>query len=122
MNNQNKVRDFYLEKLGGLPDFSAVVDYDEEEAGEVFDELWLWSTDSECYHQIPLDRIDKGRLAKELADRMFTGYGVALAAGINLDKAFKLVCESNMTKEPTAEGKVQKGKDYVEPDMSQCVL
>ena len=60
--------------------------------------------------------------AKELADLVFTLAGYALAVGIDLDVAFRLVCESNMTKERTLSGKVQKGADYVEPDMREAMV
>ena len=50
---------------------------------------------------------------KEMADMMYTLYGYAIARGYNLDAAFEAVHESNMTKEFTPTGKIQKGVNYV---------
>jgi predicted HAD superfamily Cof-like phosphohydrolase len=66
--------------------------------------------------------------AKELADQVYVAHGTALALGIDLDAAVRAVHESNMTKlvdgEPVMrpDGKVLKGPNYQEPDMSHCVL
>ena len=60
--------------------------------------------------------------AKEAADLLFTLAGLMDEEGIDLDVAFRLVCESNMTKERTLSGKVQKGADYVEPDMREAMV
>lgn len=114
MTYQDRVRAFYMEKRGSLPTFEAAADVDFEEATEVEDAVAAF-----VLSEHP-DLV--GHLAKELADRMFTGYGLALSLGIDLDKAFDLVCQSNMTKEPTPEGKVKKGAGYVEPDMREALL
>ena len=53
---------------------------------------------------------------------MFTLYGVAITVGVDLDEAFRLVAESNMTKQKTPEGKVIKGPDYIEPNMESALL
>lgn len=58
---------------------------------------------------------------KEMADVLVTLHGYALARGWNLTEAFRLVCDSNMTKEPTTAGKIHKGADYVPPDLRGCV-
>lgn len=99
------VRRFYAEKAGRVPRIGEAADYLVEE--------WREFKDSEdgSEHQ-----------AKELADLVFTLAGYALAVGIDLDVAFRLVAESNMTKEPTPTGKVRKGAAYVEPDLSAALL
>lgn len=109
MSDQIDVSEFYMEKRGSLPPIDLAYRIDDEEAREVaeaVEDLRNGITDAKRAH-----------LAKELADRMFTGYGVAEVLGINLDRAFALVCASNMTKEPTDDGKIQKGPGYVAPDM-----
>jgi len=68
-------------------------------------------------------------IAKELADVVVVTYGTADVLGIDLDKAFDLVHESNMSKlgedgKPIRreDGKVLKGPNYKAPDMSGAVL
>jgi hypothetical protein len=73
----------------------------------------------------PLAFTDGGRadVAKELADAVITLYGTAVTMGIDLDEAVRLVHASNMTKSGVdSDGKVTKGPNYVEPDMSPAVL
>ena len=67
-------------------------------------------------------------LVKELADVVFVCYQFAAAFNIDLDKAMTLVFESNMSKldehgKPIfrPDGKVLKGPNYIEPDLSDCV-
>lgn len=114
MNYQDRVRQFYEEKTGGLPEFGAAADFDWEESCEVEDAVSAYEL-NDSPNLI-------GHIAKELADRMFTGYGLALSLGIDLDKAFEFVYESNMTKERTELGKVRKGAGYQEPDMRRALL
>lgn len=111
---QDRVLAFYKEKRGSGPSFTEAVDYDHQESAEA-EEAKEWA-------EYKYTSKTRAHLAKELADRMFTGYGVAIAAGIDLDKAFDLVCASNMTKERTPEGKVRKGESYIEPDMGGALL
>jgi NTP pyrophosphatase (non-canonical NTP hydrolase) len=62
-------------------------------------------------------------VAKELADAVITLYGTAVTMGIDLDEAVRLVHASNMTKSGVdSDGKVTKGPNYVEPNMSPAVL
>jgi len=122
---QGLVAEFYREKRGSVPSLEEAADYLEEEYWEVDKELFKWEGDINVSRQwVPrlVEEVDRAHLAKELADVLFTAYGVAIAAGIDLDKAFELVCISNMTKERTPEGKVQKGEAYQEPDMSEALL
>lgn len=119
-NYQQAVEEFYREKRGSIPSFEEAWLYFKEEVGEAEEEAeergeWSWEA-------IPVEFIDREKLAKELADVLFTAYGVAIAAGIDLDKSFQLVAESNMTKQKTTEGKVVKGDSYVEPEMSGALL
>ena len=70
------------------------------------------------------DDIDKR--AKELADILYTVFGTIITEGLQdvIEKVFDAVHESNMTKGTNglpvkrADGKVLKGEDYMEPDLS----
>ncbi|WP_241518738.1 MazG nucleotide pyrophosphohydrolase domain-containing protein [Streptomyces sp. CB03238] len=71
----------------------------------------------------PLDRVE--HLAKELADLLYVTFGTADLLGIPLNKAFAEVHDSNMSKlgedgKPVLreDGKVLKGPNYREADMS----
>ena len=75
----------------------------------------------ELEDSINLDAIPTEQL-KEMADVVYTLYGYAISKGWDLDKAFELVHESNMSKEFTVDGKVAKGAGYVPPDLSECVI
>lgn len=68
-------------------------------------------------------------VAKELADAVIALYGTALTVGIDLDEAVRLVHASNMSKlaadgKPIVrdDGKVMKGPNYREPDMSSALV
>lgn len=61
---------------------------------------------------------------KELTDLLYVAYWLAARVGIDIDRAFRLVHQSNMTKlgkdgRPVtrADGKVLKGPDYRKPDL-----
>lgn len=61
---------------------------------------------------------------KELTDLLYVAYWLAARVGIDVDRAFRLVHQSNMTKlgkdgRPVtrADGKVLKGPDYRKPDL-----
>ena len=61
---------------------------------------------------------------KELTDLLYVAYWLAARVGIDVDRAFRLVHQSNMTKlgkdgRPItrADGKVLKGPDYRKPDL-----
>lgn len=67
-------------------------------------------------------------LIKELNDLKYTCDGFGVTFGIDMDAAYQLVHESNMTKafpdgtfHKDAEGKVIKGPNYREPDLSALV-
>ncbi len=67
---------------------------------------------------------DVTNLAKELADLLYVVYGMADEYGIPIDRVFRAVHESNMTKlgadgHPVYrhDGKVIKGPNYREPDL-----
>jgi predicted HAD superfamily Cof-like phosphohydrolase len=78
---------------------------------------------------LPCDRPpDLGKVAKELADLVYVAYGTAISFGINLDEAIYRVHVSNMSKlgadgKPIhrEDGKVLKGPNYREPDMSSSI-
>lgn len=82
-----------------------------EESGEATDELALFLAGQGSL---------KG-LAKELADVLYVVYGTAHCFGIDLQRVFEEVHRSNMSKFPAVlreDGKVTKGPNYVEPDLS----
>ena len=65
-------------------------------------------------------------VADALTDILYVAYGAGHAFGINLDKCFKEVQESNMSKlgsdgKPiyNESGKVMKGPNYFKPDLSK---
>ena len=67
-------------------------------------------------------------LLKELADIVYVAYGYAAAFGWDLDEALRRVHASNMSKldddgKPIIrdDGKVLKGENYEEPDMTDLV-
>ena len=67
-------------------------------------------------------------LLKELADLVYVNYGYAAANGWDLEEAVRRVHASNMSKlddegKPVLndEGKVMKGVNYRQPDMSDLV-
>lgn len=68
------------------------------------------------------------RLLKELCDLQYVIEGTAVSLGLPLDAAYRAVHESNMTKRfpdgtfhVNEYGKVIKGPNYAEPDMSVFV-
>jgi NTP pyrophosphatase (non-canonical NTP hydrolase) len=70
--------------------------------------------------------VDKIKLTKELADVLYVVIGTAVAFGLPLEKAFKEVHRSNMSKlgadgKPILreDGKVLKGPNYSEADIGQ---
>ena len=65
-------------------------------------------------------------VADALTDILYVAYGAGHAFGINLDKCFNEVQESNMSKLDTdgkpiynESGKVMKGPNYFKPDLSK---
>ena len=67
-------------------------------------------------------------VADALTDILYVTYGAGLAFGINLDKCFEEVQNSNMSKldenwKPiyNESGKVMKGPNYFKPDLSKFV-
>lgn len=96
----------------------------EEEFKEVMEELTalLHAADYEAYIAA------LGRLLKELADLRYVTDGCAVTFGLPIDEAFAEVHRSNMSKlgpdglpVKDAGGKVLKGPNYTEADMSQFV-
>ena len=68
-------------------------------------------------------------VADALTDILYVAYGAGHAFGINLDKCFEEVQNSNMSKlgddgKPiySEKGKVMKGPNYFKPDLSKFLL
>lgn len=68
--------------------------------------------------------VDKAKLAKELADLLYVVYGTAATFGIDIDRVFDEVHQSNMSKlgengKPVyrEDGKVLKGPNYQPPKL-----
>ena len=76
-----------------------------------------------------MDNNDLLEVADALTDILYVTYGAGHAFGIDLDKCFDEVQNSNMSKlgengEPiyNESGKVMKGPNYFKPDLSKFVL
>lgn len=63
-------------------------------------------------------------IAQEIADVLYVTFGIANHHGISMEKVFKLVHESNLTKisdgqvERNHAGKIVKGANYKKPDLA----
>ena len=75
-----------------------------------------------------IEKKDIKEVADALTDILYVTYGAGTAFGINLDKCFKEVHNSNMSKlgsdgKPiyNDQGKVMKGPDYFKPDLTKFV-
>ena len=75
-----------------------------------------------------IDKKDIKEVADALTDILYVTYGAGHAFGINLDKCFKEVQNSNMSKlgndgKPiyNDKGKVMKGPNYFKPDLNKFV-
>ena len=75
-----------------------------------------------------MNKKDLVEIADALTDILYVTYGAGHAFGINLDKCFDEVQNSNMSKldengEPiyNESGKVMKGPNYFKPDLSKFV-
>ena len=75
-----------------------------------------------------IDRKDIKEVADALTDILYVTYGAGHAFGINLDKCFKEVQSSNMSKlgidgKPiyNEKGKVMKGPKYFKPDLNKFI-
>ena len=75
-----------------------------------------------------IEKKDIKEVADALTDILYVTYGAGHAFGINLDKCFKEVQNSNMSKlgsdgKPiyNEHGKVMKGPDYFKPDLGKFV-
>ena len=85
----------------------------------------LISEELEELKQAMLDN-NIAEVADALTDILYVTYGAGHAFGINLDKCFNEVQESNMSKLDTngkpifnEQGKVMKGPNYFKPDLSK---
>lgn len=72
--------------------------------------------------------LDLTKMAKEMADLAYVLYGLAVTAGIDLDKAIQLVHKSNMTKlwpdgrpRVREDGKILKPPGHQDWDVSETV-
>ena len=75
-----------------------------------------------------IEKKDIKEIADALTDILYVTYGAGHAFGINLDKCFEEVQNSNMSKlgsdgKPiyNEHGKVMKGPDYFKPDLNKFV-
>ena len=72
---------------------------------------------------------DIKEVADALTDILYVTYGAGHAFGINLDKCFEEVQNSNMSKLDSDgkpiyndQGKVMKGPNYFKPNLSKCLV
>lgn len=108
----------------GFPD-DDVIDFRrrliKEEAREFADECYLIKGARRINpEKLALNEIyHKAALAKELADLEYVIHGAAITFDIPLDKVFREVHSSNMTKSTKKDryGKTVKGDDYRAPDI-----
>ena len=122
MTNQERVIEFMktfgqeVKELPAWPDEKTLdlrINLIEEEVDELFDGV---------------DRRDMKNVAKELVDILYVVYGMGASLGIDLDKCFKEVHHSNMSKLEDGKvlyseaGKVLKGKDYFEPELASVLF
>ena len=75
-----------------------------------------------------MDNTDLLEVADALTDILYVTYGAGIAFGIDLDKCFEEVQNSNMSKLDSNgnpiyndDGKVMKGPNYFKPDLSKFV-
>ena len=122
MSNFNKVKIFmetFHQEVKTKPSFSSdkinSLRYDliKEELGEL---------------KVAIENKDLLEVADALTDILYVTYGAGHAFGINLDKCFEEVQNSNMSKlgedgKPiyNESGKVMKGPKYFKPDLSKFV-
>ena len=78
--------------------------------------------------KLALDNKDLLEVADALTDILYVTYGAGHAFGINLDKCFEEIQNSNMSKldnngKPifNESGKVMKGPKYFRPDLSKFI-
>ena len=78
--------------------------------------------------KIAIDQRDLKEVADALTDILYVTYGAGHSFGINLDKCFREVQNSNMSKlgdngKPiyNEKGKVMKGPNYFKPNLSKFV-
>ena len=78
--------------------------------------------------KVAIENKDIKEVADALTDILYVTYGAGHAFGINLDKCFKEVQNSNMSKlgsdgKPiyNENGKVMKGPNYFKPDLTKFV-
>lgn len=113
--------------MGAIQDRLTLLD---EEYGELMEELVDWTgDDGGDFGGIRDPRyIDWEKVAKELTDILYIVHGAAVAWGIDLAEAMRIVHESNMSKiwpdgrpRVRQDGKILKPPTYQVPDMSSTV-
>lgn len=125
-SNYDKVRTFHkafnadLDKKISPKLLELRLDLIEEEHEEIKNEC-IYNHWPEYYVR---DNVDKAKLAKELADLLYVTYGTAATFGIDIDRVFDEVHQSNMSKlgedgKPVyrEDGKVLKGPNYQPPKL-----
>ena len=82
-----------------------------------------------CELKVAIENKDIKEIADALTDILYVTYGAGHAFGINLDKCFQEVQNSNMSKlgpdgKPiyNEKGKVMKGPNYFKPDLGKYVV
>jgi predicted HAD superfamily Cof-like phosphohydrolase len=66
---------------------------------------------------------DLVNFAQELTDLLYVTYGTAVSFGIDIEKIFEAIHNSNMTKSHTRDkrGKISKGENYVPPKIREIM-
>ena len=119
MTNFDKVGNFmnaFGQEIKDTPEFpnAKIVELRDKLIAEEFDE-----------YREAIESRDMVAVADALTDLLYVIYGAGHSYGLNLDVAFNIVHASNMSKlgpDGTPiyreDGKVKKGPDYFEPDLS----
>ena len=104
--------------------------------GQTLGHRWVKDTDKDLLRLVllkeeyaeVLSAVDAENLLKELADLVYVTYGYAATFNWNLDEAVRRVHASNMSKLDTdgkplyrEDGKVLKGPNYAEPNLTDLV-
>ena len=122
MSNFDSVKKF-------MKTFGQEVKENAEFPNEKITSLWLDLIKEELAElQAAINKKDIQEVADALTDILYVTYGAGHAFGINLDKCFEEVQNSNMSKlgddgKPifNDKGKVMKGPNYFKPDLNKFV-
>lgn len=94
-----------------IDDRNRIMSEEIEELSQAWSDLRLYGQDNKLIEFV----------TKEGIDVIYTIIGTLLTLGVNIELAMQLVHDSNMSKEGGTKGKIKKGDNYKEPNMSVCI-